>query len=500
MKPFARVGCGCAVAVLLLFCGMAGILQQSEFQPAAQSSRGEEPGSQAKALQPGAAAPVALAAVPSPTAEWVNPNGWVVTSPFGWRIGTRGWPWYEWHGGVDLAGGPFVAGAPMYPLQDGLVFDIRFEGSRYTNGGLCIEIYNQNSFEEGRTMIGYCHFAPYQIRGQVIDADTGNGIEQAVVYIMTNPSDPHDKHIARASECGICDNDHDGQPDYSSQTRWGEDAVETGADGRYCYDYSTPDGGHTVVVEIPTGWELLTPDEVPFEIRVDEGVRSYDVEIDFYAHRPPEPTPTPTPLPTVPAVPGSLAEPTPRAGVQEYNYGPRYVVGHGPSITTHSEIKQGQTRMGELGYTGRMTGPHLHLTIEKQGMMSNAARINKYLYDPPRCTEEQQTLYPWACDADGYVRRRFLVVNEGIGRPYMTGSVDPMQFLPLANNEFGLVYMDQPMSLPPPGYPAAGEGLWWSPGDLYSDRGGGRMRGYSIWRWFSWKYQAFCTYCQCCPD
>lgn len=496
MKRIGQVGCGCLLLGIVCCVAILAVVQQSEFTPpTANYQYYETPGaggnSQAAAVAFGA---TTLTPTPVP---WVNSHGWRISSEYGWRTTARGWPWFEFHSGMDLAGPQFAIGNPVFPLQDGRIFDIRYMPDRYSGGGLCVEMLNYVSFEEGRTFFGYCHLAPYNIQGHVYDADTGKGIENAVVYILSYPQVPGEQpFVAGPSECGACDEDGDGRPDFEMTTRQGREVIVTDASGYYCYDYATPDGGHIAAVEYPAGWEPDSPTRVGFEIRVD-GTYGYDVGVDFYGRRPPEPTPTPTPPPTT-VGPGSAPEPTAapgNQGVQAHDIGPRYTVGQGPPLLLGTDCYQGQTILGRIGRTGYETGPHLHLFVQREGIRGNfLSRINKYLYDPPRCTEEEEQLYPWAC-ADGYVKRQFLAVG---GSGYMTHNINPAEFLPLANAEFGVVYMDKPMYLPPPGNPEGGAGSWWSPGDLFSDGGGGRLRGFAAWRWFDWIKGAFCGACACC--
>lgn len=484
------------IPILLLLCGcpIIGyqvIAQQSEYQPPVpavvvptKGPAGAESGGIAEVPTPG----------PDPTVTWINPVGWYVSSPFGWRPGIRPGTW-EWHGGADLAGPQFSLHKPVVSLQDATIFDIRYDVSRYRGGGLCVEIQNVESYEEVPTVFGYCHLAPYQVRGHVYDAETGKGLANAVVYLTYYAEDGSRGGVVGERECGICDDDNNGEMDYDFTVRDGQYAIVTDDSGAYCYDYSTPDGGHTAVVELPPSWENLTPTEVGFEIRVNEGVVGYDTEIDFYAWQPVEPTPTPTPTPYVTTGPGGApAQPNaapatttpapaaqPAGGIIAYDYGPRYVPGWGPPITFHTPVFQNLTKLGFIGTTGRETGPHLHLFISRIGY-----RMNVYGYKRPK--------YP-----DGsWVPKHLLIVTGN----HLKGQVDPMQFLPLANDDFGLAYMDQPMSLPPPGHELAGEGEWWSPGDYWSYGGGGRLRGYDIWRWFDWIHGAgFCGICPCsyCP-
>lgn len=477
-------GCGCvAVAFLFLLCGMIAVMQQSEFQPPVQQLAVAPTATLgAPGPTPEGGSPAAPVAQVLPTVNWINSHGWRVSSPYGWRPSSRPGYW-EWHGAVDLAGPQFAPRQPVVALLDGNIFDIRFMDTRYTGGGLCVEMVNDASFEEVPLLILNCHFWPYQIRGYVYDARTGRGVPDAKVWLMSHDMSSY----CGPHECGPCDEDRDGEPDFDPANDGG---IYTDAQGFWCFDYSTPDGGHVIKMEKPNGdWRYITPNPptVPFEIRVDEGVTAYDVQINFYIEQPePEPTATPTPTPSPPPGGGGQAVGTPTPGPQpagavvEYNVGPVYVRGWGPPITLHTEIRQNKTVLGYIGWTGRMTGPHLHLEIKR----THDFRINVYTYKRPR--------YP-----DGsLVPISFLYVYAN---PFKD-QVDPLQYLPLANDEYGLAYMDQPIGLAPEGHPLAGEGLWWSPSDLYSDGGGGRLHGYT-WRWFDWGRALFCMICPCelCP-
>ena len=90
------------------------------------------------------------------------------------------------------------------PLQDGTIFDIRYECDRYTCGGECVEVQNVESYEEAPDIIGYCHLHPYQIRGVVYDVTDPNhpkGLAGALVYITNQDGSA----ICGPREIGACD-------------------------------------------------------------------------------------------------------------------------------------------------------------------------------------------------------------------------------------------------------------------------------------------------------
>ena len=434
----------------------------------------------------------------SPPGNGDDDGCWQVTSPFGWRVSPRGFPNHEWHNGVDMVrcdGQTFHT--PVAAFQDGGVFSIDFSGGASLGCGQEVEIANDWSYEEIPILWTVCHLSPYRVEGKVLRCENEactrtSPVPDVGVYLCRWFDDGHGPLCGELIREGVQGGQvwpcRDVFPYPANPEGW--PFPPTDAQGRWCYEVGLPAAFDVALVQdtIPTDLVLISPDRqsiaFPGEITTDSQgrPRAQDGAANFYLFEPPvEPTPTPTPTPTPPAgQPAGAPAPsvTPAAMAARRSGLPwipeimhRYP-GWGPPLTFSAQVHAYTTVLGYIGDTGRQTGPHIHLEANFiGGWFDEGDKYHHYGGMIDRLNYYRPT-YP-----DGApVEDRYLALPHG--RRY-AASVDPLQFLPHGAGAQGMMVV----SLPPPGHPLAGAGMYWQPAALWDDQAGG---GRYTWlgRWF----------------